>query len=158
MGHYFVWSYIKWRAGFLSGKQGGHRGVSQKNISMKMSAFPESIVTWTNSVTASTTSCRISALRTQRRFLADISVCCSMMSQHCILKRIMRLNSKNDCRMVEYDKGGGRHLLFGYTDDRARKGIYNRDKGIRRLEKTCMTLPQNKKTIRKTMLMKGTAV
>ncbi len=42
---------------------------------------------------------------------------------------------KNDCRMVEYDKGGGRRLLVGYTDDRARKDAYNRDKGIRRLEK-----------------------
>ncbi len=37
--------------------------------------------------------------------------------------------------MVEYDKGGGRRLLVGYTDDRARKDAYNREKGIRRLEK-----------------------
>lgn len=42
---------------------------------------------------------------------------------------------KIDRRMVEYDKGGGRRLLVGYTDDRARKDAYNRDKGIRRLEK-----------------------
>lgn len=42
---------------------------------------------------------------------------------------------KVDCRMVEYDKGNGQRLLVGYTDDRARKDAYNRDKGIRRLEK-----------------------
>lgn len=42
---------------------------------------------------------------------------------------------KRDCQMVEYDKGGGRRLLVGYTEDRARKDAYNRDKGIRRLEK-----------------------
>lgn len=37
--------------------------------------------------------------------------------------------------MVEYDKGNGQRLLVGYTEDRARKDAYNRDKGIRRLEK-----------------------
>ena len=37
--------------------------------------------------------------------------------------------------MVEYDKGGGQRLLVGYTNDRARKDAYNRDKGIRRLDK-----------------------
>ena len=42
---------------------------------------------------------------------------------------------KRDCRMVEYDKGGGRRLLVGYTEDRAKKDAYNREKGIRRLEK-----------------------
>ena len=42
---------------------------------------------------------------------------------------------KRDCQMVEYDKGGGRRLLIGYTDDRAKKDAYNREKGIRRLEK-----------------------
>lgn len=42
---------------------------------------------------------------------------------------------KKDRRMVEYDKGGGRRLLIGYTDDRAKKDAYNREKGIRRLEK-----------------------
>lgn len=42
---------------------------------------------------------------------------------------------KHDCQMVEYDKGNGQRLLVGYTDDRARKDAYNRDKGIRRLEK-----------------------
>ena len=43
---------------------------------------------------------------------------------------------KRDCQMVEYDKGGGRRLLVGYTDDRAKKDAYNREKGIRRLEKS----------------------
>ena len=42
---------------------------------------------------------------------------------------------KRDCQMVEYDKVGGRRLLVGYTDDRAKKDAYNREKGIRRLEK-----------------------
>lgn len=42
---------------------------------------------------------------------------------------------KDDRRMVEYDKGDGRRLLVGYTDDRARKDAYNREKGVRRLEK-----------------------
>ena len=42
---------------------------------------------------------------------------------------------KIDRRMVEYDKGDGQRLLVGYTDDRARKDAYNRDKGLRRLEK-----------------------
>ena len=42
---------------------------------------------------------------------------------------------KSDGKMVEYDKGGGRRLLVGYSDDRARKDAYNREKGIRRLEK-----------------------
>lgn len=42
---------------------------------------------------------------------------------------------KIDRRMVEYDKGDGRRLLVGYTDDRARKDAYNREKGVRRLEK-----------------------
>ena len=37
--------------------------------------------------------------------------------------------------MVEYDNGGGRRLLVGYTDERAKKDAYNREKGIRRLEK-----------------------
>ena len=37
--------------------------------------------------------------------------------------------------MAEYDKGDGRRLLVGYTDYRARKDAYNREKDIRRLEK-----------------------
>ena len=43
--------------------------------------------------------------------------------------------SKVDKRMAEYDKGGGRRLLVGYTDDRARKDAHKREKGIQRLEK-----------------------
>ena len=39
---------------------------------------------------------------------------------------------KRDCQMVEYDKGDGRRFLVGYTDDRAKKDAYNREKGIRR--------------------------
>ena len=37
--------------------------------------------------------------------------------------------------MVVYDKGKGKRLLVGYTEKRARKDAYNREKGIRRLEK-----------------------
>lgn len=37
--------------------------------------------------------------------------------------------------MVEYDKGNGQRSLVGYTEERARKDAYNREKGIRRLEK-----------------------
>ena len=33
--------------------------------------------------------------------------------------------------MVEYDKGNGQRLLVGYTEKRARKDSYNREKGIR---------------------------
>lgn len=42
---------------------------------------------------------------------------------------------KVDCKMVEYDKGDGQRLLVGYTEKRAGKDAYNRDKGIKRLEK-----------------------
>lgn len=51
------------------------------------------------------------------------------------IKKWILEQPKVNCQMVEYDKGGGRRLLVGYTDDRARKDAYNRDKGIRRLEK-----------------------
>ena len=46
---------------------------------------------------------------------------------------------KVDRATVEYDKGGGRRLLVSYSDDRAKKDAYNRDKGIRRLEKAYRT-------------------
>ena len=42
---------------------------------------------------------------------------------------------KVDGKMVEYDKGNGRKLLVGYTENRARKDAYNREKGVRKLEK-----------------------
>lgn len=67
---------------------------------------------------------------------------------------------KIDCQMVEYDKGGGQRLLVGYTEDRARKDAYNRDKGIRRLEKAYKrgTLTKdniNKRGYNKFLTMKG---
>jgi hypothetical protein len=40
-----------------------------------------------------------------------------------------------DGQMEEYDKGDGRRLMVGYTDNRVRKDAYNREKGGRRLEK-----------------------
>ena len=43
---------------------------------------------------------------------------------------------KVDFQMHEYDKGNGRRLLVGYTSDRAKKDAYNREKGVRRLEKS----------------------
>lgn len=42
---------------------------------------------------------------------------------------------KVDCEMVEYNKGNGLRLLVGYTEDRSRKDVHNRDKGVHRLEK-----------------------
>lgn len=38
--------------------------------------------------------------------------------------------------MVEYDKGEGKRLLVGYISGCACKDAYNRDKGVRRLEKS----------------------
>ena len=49
--------------------------------------------------------------------------------------KIKNESKRVDKQMTEYDKGGGRRLLVGYTDDRARKDAHNREKGIRRLEK-----------------------
>ncbi|RRD68787.1 transposase, partial [Tannerella forsythia] len=42
---------------------------------------------------------------------------------------------KIDKQMVEYKKSATQRLLIGYTDDRAKKDAYNREKGIYRLEK-----------------------
>lgn len=56
---------------------------------------------------------------------------------------------KADCLMVEYDKGGGRRLLVGYSDDRAKKDAHNREKGIRRLEKAYKRGAQTKANINK---------
>lgn len=52
-----------------------------------------------------------------------------------IIKEWILGQPKNDSQMVEYDKGDGKRLLVGYTYDRARKDAYNREKGVRRLEK-----------------------
>ena len=38
-------------------------------------------------------------------------------------------------QMHEIDRGGGRRLLVGYSDDRAGKDAHNRSKGVKRLEK-----------------------
>ena len=46
---------------------------------------------------------------------------------------------KRDGHMAEYDKGNGRRLLVSYSGDRARKDEYNREKGVRRLEKAYRT-------------------
>lgn len=67
---------------------------------------------------------------------------------------------RRDRQMVEYDKGGGRRLLIGYTDDRARKDAYNREKGIRGLEKSYRkgTLTKdnvNKRGYNKFLVMEG---
>lgn len=51
-----------------------------------------------------------------------------------IKKQILSLPKING-KMHEIDRGEGRRLLVGYTDDRARKDAYNRKKGVRRLEK-----------------------
>jgi hypothetical protein len=67
---------------------------------------------------------------------------------------------KADKRMVEYDKGNGQRLLVGYSDDRARKDAYNREKGIRRLEKaysrgTLTKENMNKRGYNKFLKMEG---
>ncbi len=67
---------------------------------------------------------------------------------------------KNDCRMVEYVKGDGKRLLVGYTADRARKDAYNREKGVRRLEKayrrgTLTKVHINKRGYNKFLTMEG---
>lgn len=67
---------------------------------------------------------------------------------------------KEDRGMAEYDKGGGRRLLVGYTEERARKDAYNREKGIRRLEKeyrrgTLTKSSINRRGYNKFLTMKG---
>ena len=67
---------------------------------------------------------------------------------------------KQDRKMVEYDKGNGRRLLVGYTEDRARKDAHNRAKGIRRLEKayrrgTLTKSSINKRGYNKFLTMEG---
>lgn len=52
-----------------------------------------------------------------------------------IIKNWTLSQSREGCRMAEYDKGDGKRLLADYTADRARKDAYNREKGIRRLAK-----------------------
>lgn len=51
------------------------------------------------------------------------------------VRQYIHAQPKIDRQMFEIDKGKGRRLLVGYTDDRAKKDAYNRDKGVRRLEK-----------------------
>ncbi|MCM1515552.1 MAG: IS1634 family transposase [Paraprevotella sp.] len=67
---------------------------------------------------------------------------------------------KEGCRMVAYEKGGGRRLLVGYADDRAKKEAYNRDKGIRHFEKAYKSnrltkANINKRGYNKFLTMKG---
>ena len=52
------------------------------------------------------------------------------------VKQWILKQNKIDRQMHEYDKGNGRRLLVGYTADRAKKDACNREKGIRRLEKS----------------------
>lgn len=56
---------------------------------------------------------------------------------------------KVDCKMVELNKGNGRRLLVGYTEDRERKDYHNRNKGIKRLEKAYRTGSLTKSNINK---------
>lgn len=56
---------------------------------------------------------------------------------------------REDGRMAEFDKGGGRRLLVGYTDKRARKDAYNREKGLHRLEKAYRTGALTKNNVNK---------
>lgn len=54
---------------------------------------------------------------------------------------------KTDRQMHQIQLEGNRRLLIGYTDDRARKDAYNRDKGVRRLEKSYRTGRLSKENI-----------
>ena len=56
---------------------------------------------------------------------------------------------RHDGHIAEYDKGNGRRLLVSYSDDRARKDEYNREKGVRRLEKAYRTGKLTKGNINK---------
>src|SRR5574344_11596 len=51
------------------------------------------------------------------------------------IKQYILQQKKIDRQMFEIEKEGGRRLLVGYTADRDRKDAYNREKGLRRLEK-----------------------
>lgn len=51
--------------------------------------------------------------------------------------------------MAEYDKRNGRRFLVSYSADRARKDEYNREKGVRRLEKAYRTGKLTKDDINK---------
>lgn len=63
-----------------------------------------------------------------------------------IRRQILSLG-KVSGRMHEIDKGLGRRLLIGYSDDRARKDAHNRDKGVKKLEKKFRTGQLTKENI-----------
>ena len=65
------------------------------------------------------------------------------------IRRWILEQEKVDRRMHEYDKGNGRRLLVGYTADRAKKDAYNREKGVRRLEKSYKRGKLTKESINK---------
>lgn len=65
-----------------------------------------------------------------------------------VKRHILSLPKKNGV-IHEIDKGGGRRLLVGYTDDRAKKDAYNRNKGVRRLEKLYKTGRLTKESVNK---------
>jgi len=63
-----------------------------------------------------------------------------------VKRRILSFDKVNGA-MNEIDKGGGRRLLVGYSENRARKDAHNREKGIRRLEKAYRAGRLNKENI-----------
>ncbi len=63
------------------------------------------------------------------------------------VKRQILSFDKEDGRMHEIDKAGGRRLLIGYSGKRAGKDAHNREKGIRRLEKAYKAGHLNKENI-----------
>ncbi|MBQ3594273.1 MAG: transposase, partial [Bacteroidales bacterium] len=65
------------------------------------------------------------------------------------IRRWILEQEKVDRWMHEYDKGNGRRLLVGYTADRAKKDAYNREKGVRRLEKSYKRGKLTKESINK---------
>ena len=52
------------------------------------------------------------------------------------IKRFILSQPKLDRQMFEIDKGNGRRLLIGYSNEREKKDAYNRNKGLKRLEKS----------------------
>jgi transposase len=52
------------------------------------------------------------------------------------MKQWILSQPKIDRQIVELNKDNSRRLLVGYTDDRAKKDASNRQKGVKRLEKT----------------------
>ena len=70
-------------------------------------------------------------------------------SENAAIKKLILAQPKIDKQMFEIDKKDGRRLLVGYTSERAKKDTYNREKGLRRLEKSYKSGTLTKENINK---------